>query len=977
MLKFLAAIGLACVLNISLAQEYAFREFSLKQGLPQSQVKTINQDADGFLWVGTLGGLARFDGKNFDVYTVENGLLSNRITCIEFIAGVMYVGHENGLSIHLGKDKFRSISTTKLKDNTKLSSIIQVQGRILVASNGSGLFELKNDKLLPINPNIEDEELADEFNRIRQLCVWKKQLYIGTRSGLFTSSDLKVFKHFDETEDWSISDLIVDKQGQLYVCTFNEGVLKIDLNNTRFQPQSFLDVDGSQMHLDAENNFWLLTETNEILMISNQSKFFLSQQSGLPKESMSTFFIDQNSNLWLGTEGRGMIQFLGRAFTKYAHIEAPVLSITTDHLGRFWLGTLNNGLFIWEQGVWKRYEHEQLRDNSVWCALKDGFNGIWFGTNAGLLSIQNGKPIWHTIANNTELPDNKINTLHLDANKFIWIGTRKGLAYVKSNLIHRFEPANNAEMLHLIRDIESKNHQLYVATKTALVLVDIHSRKVNSYAIEGVNPTFSCLEFDHNNNLWIGTEEGLFVLIDNKIQALDFSKKSADRFINFIIRKGEKMFVGTNNGLFEMSNLTQDLSSFETRHFAESSGLMSTETNINSAFFDKQNQLWFGTADGVYVFNENQLNQALEDYRPQLFLRDFQVNFVSTELPDKGSKIKLKYNQNRLRYFFQVVDLHDAEGVSLEYKLDNDEWVAVGSSSEIAFNQLAPGTYNLSVRAKSITGKYSDVLIFNFDINRPYYATWWFFLLILLGLGLITIGIVRYRIQQIRMHETRERLELNNKLNTLEQQSLNASMNRHFIFNALNSIQYFINTQDKLSANKYLTKFAQLIRKNLDSSAAGENLVPLSEEIQRLELYLTLESMRFEDRFSYRFEMDPEIEADDVRIPPMLFQPFVENAIIHGILPRENYRGEIVFKAELQDTHIEFSISDNGVGFSNSMREKKSSGDHFSHGTTITKSRIEVIRKISGDIIELDGPKDLLNDAHQVIGTIVKIKIRS
>jgi sensor histidine kinase YesM len=150
-------------------------------------------------------------------------------------------------------------------------------------------------------------------------------------------------------------------------------------------------------------------------------------------------------------------------------------------------------------------------------------------------------------------------------------------------------------------------------------------------------------------------------------------------------------------------------------------------------------------------------------------------------------------------------------------------------------------------------------------------------------------------------------------------------MNRHFIFNALNSIQYFINTQDKLSANKYLTKFAQLIRKNLDSSASGENLVPLSEEIQRLELYLTLEAMRFEGRFKYTFEIDPEIELEEIRIPPMLFQPFVENAIIHGILPLEQLAGEIAFKAELlNENFIEFTITDNGVGYSKSLKEKNS-----------------------------------------------------
>jgi ligand-binding sensor domain-containing protein len=980
MLKFFWTIGLLGVLGLTHAQEYAFREYSLKQGLPQSQVKAINQDADGFLWVGTLGGLARFDGRNFDVFTVEDGLLSNRITFIAFVRNTMYVGHENGLSEYLGRGKFKSFAASKIKDNTKLSDLIEFQGKIIVSSNGSGLFQLTEKALEPINHNIADEDLADEFRRIRAMIVYGDKLYFGTRSGLFETSNLNDFQHFSVTEDWSISDLHLFGKEGFYITTYNAGVYEIKPSNaSKFNPKLLSIFDCAQIVVEPNQSYWLLTESNEIYRSSKSFRFLFSKTSGLPKEIISTIFVDKNGGLWIGTEGRGLIHFLGKAFTKYSNITAPVLSIERDDSGRLWMGTLNDGLFYFEHGVWQRFKDPQLTENSVWCALEDLSKGMWFGTNAGLLLIQNGKTIWHTTSNNTALPDNKINALHLDANNLIWIGTRKGLAYIKSNMIHRFEPANNPEWLQLIRDVKSKNGDLYVATKTALVRIDWSSRNLSLFTIEGLNPTFSSLEFDHNNNLWIGTEEGLFVLVGDEIKAIDFSEKSADRFVNFIIRRDKKMYVGTNNGLFLFSEFDSNVKEFELRHFAESAGLMSTESNINSAFLDKSGQLWFGTAEGVYSFQKKLLNSALESYKPVLLLKDFQVNFSSMDWPETNKLLTLKYNQNRLRFMFRIVDLQDADGVALEYQLggsDFNEWLPAGSESEIAFNQLAPGSYTLSVRAKSSNGNYSDVLVFNFKINQPYYATWWFILLMLLLLGLITVGVVRYRIQQIRTKENQERLELTSRLNSLEQQSLNASMNRHFIFNALNSIQYFINTQDKLSANKYLTKFAQLIRKNLDSSAAGENLVPLSEEIQRLELYLSLESMRFEGRFSYHFDIDSEIEMEEIRIPPMLFQPFVENSIIHGILPNEQLEGVIKFKAELHRDTIEFTITDNGVGYSTSLKEKSSSGDHFSHGTSITKSRIEVIRKISGNVIDLEGPKDLLDENQQIVGTIVGIRIQ-
>ena len=132
----------------------------------------------------------------------------------------------------------------------------------------------------------------------------------------------------------------------------------------------------------------------------------------------------------------------------------------------------------------------------------------------------------------------------------------------------------------------------------------------------------------------------------------------------------------------------------------------------------------------------------------------------------------------------------------------------------------------------------------------------------------------------------------------LEQQTLNASMNRHFIFNALNSIQYFINTQDKISANKYLTSFAKLIRKNLDSSSSGNNLIPLSDELERLELYLSLEHMRFQSKFDYNIFIQPKVTSESILVPAMFMQPFVENSIWHGVLPMEK-KGEINISIEV------------------------------------------------------------------------------
>jgi len=212
------------------------------------------------------------------------------------------------------------------------------------------------------------------------------------------------------------------------------------------------------------------------------------------------------------------------------------------------------------------------------------------------------------------------------------------------------------------------------------------------------------------------------------------------------------------------------------------------------------------------------------------------------------------------------------------------------------------------------------------------------------------------------------------KLLALEQQSLNASMNRHFIFNALNSIQYYINTQDKLSANKYLTSFAKLIRKNLDSSSSGKSLVPLSDELERLELYITLEHMRFQNKFDYSISIGEDIDTDSILIPPMFLQPFVENSIWHGILPMEK-NGKIQIDIKRNQQHeITFVIEDNGIGIDNSLAQKNEHS-HVSKGMELTSGRLEILKKITNKNIKIVGPFQINDNTNKSFGTRVIITI--
>ena len=263
---------------------------------------------------------------------------------------------------------------------------------------------------------------------------------------------------------------------------------------------------------------------------------------------------------------------------------------------------------------------------------------------------------------------------------------------------------------------------------------------------------------------------------------------------------------------------------------------------------------------------------------------------------------------------------------------------------------------------------------FAFEILPPFWTRWWFITLCVAAALLLIWGIFRFRVNEIRKKHLTQQLEYEAKLMLLEHQSLNSSMNRHFIFNALNSIQYYINNEDKLSAHKYLSRFAKLIRMNLDSSMS--KLVPVSEEISRLDLYLQLELMRFSGSFEYDIYIADDVDVESIEIPPMLLQPYVENCILHGILP-SGRKGKIDIRVEQNAAHhIIFSIQDDGIGIEESKKSKLSKTlPHVSRGTSITTQRIKLLEAMSNIRIGINGPFELKDKTGKVTGTRVELII--
>src|SRR5574343_87102 len=320
------------------AQRYSFLAYNSAQGLPQSQVRAITQDQDGYLWVGTLGGLAKFNGKDFHTISTENGLLNNRITFLVMIDNAIWVGHEGGIS-KITKGKIVKWSFAKDNKTTAVSEIVKFKNKILVATNGGGLFELKNNKLVLISTEGKSTlsigksaqttiTITNEDDlRIRDLFVDQGVLYIGTRGGVIKTKDLNLFQRVKKLDLYNVSG-IAKYNNTFYISTFTEGLLNYNLDKQTVKQipgiDTLLTLRGCVV--DRNGFLWVTTSDGVYRLKDGKINLHLNHMNGLPMESIRSVFEDHHESTGLRSD--------------------LLLSIVHDYGGNYWIGNYGKGVMV-------------------------------------------------------------------------------------------------------------------------------------------------------------------------------------------------------------------------------------------------------------------------------------------------------------------------------------------------------------------------------------------------------------------------------------------------------------------------------------------------------------------------------------------------------------------------------------------------------------------------------------------------------
>ncbi|RLD57247.1 MAG: hypothetical protein DRJ05_10000, partial [Bacteroidetes bacterium] len=636
---------------------------------------------------------------------------------------------------------------------------------------------------------------------------------------------------------------------------------------------------------------------------------------------------------------------------------------------------------------------QSIADNNIRTLLYcPDINCMWMGSFGGGLDkidFETDKIIhYQTNPNKNSISSNYINDIVQDSEGMVWIATGNGLNCLDPAsgkfTVHFSNPENNNSISNNITIclLEDKNGDMWVGTDNGLnKFIKSENRFVRYFSDPGndnslSNNTIFVIFEDKNGVIWIGTSGG----------GLNRLNPQTDSFKSFTVKDGLPNniiygIIGDDNGhLWITTNL--GLSKFYT--FAErfvnydvKDGIQSNEFNLGACYKDKKGLYYFGGMNGYNVFDPS--NIVHNPNKPVVVITNFRkFNDIQQHEYFNKDTIELSYDDNYFSFEISALDYTNPVKNRYKYKLDNIDknWVVTDAGNRLAeYKKVRPGSYTFTANGTNNDGVWNmEGISLRVIIHPPWWGTWYFRVFVVL-LVISGFWYLNYRRagKRKKKHEAQQKiLEIEKQLFELEQKTLRLQMNPHFIFNSLNSIQsYIINHKAELAVG-YLSKFSKLMRLILANS--GSKFIVLKEELRALNYYLELEKLRFDNKFEYHIHIDKNIEEDFMSIPPMIIQPYVENAIIHGLINKPR-KGKIDIRFTLNNESICCKVTDNGIGREKAMQLSRNSGIiKKSQGMMITKSRLETLNKQYNEEFSVE-IIDLKDEKGNATGTEVKLII--
>ncbi len=972
------SITISLLLSASVfSQQYYFKNYSAENGMPFVQVYAIFQDSKGFLYTGGYNGLSRFDGKQFTNLNTKTGLADNYVNAIcEDRKGRIVVATKKGISI-VTNNKVSKEKISGLSEGTSVLSLEMDENGDVLLGTTAGLFLMKDRSIKKVNgtDNLE----------IHDILIVDKRTYCATNKGLLKLDQGK-WQLITVKNGLSNSNInciaVSENKGTLALGTLN-GLNFYDLKTgkilTYFVENGLIDNNVSCLLYEKDNSLWIGSQTG-LIKLDNKEFNYYNIYYDNNSNIVRCILKDMEGNMWLGTHS-GMFRYRDNSFSTFDKINGPGNAFIFEIFQRdkdLFICSENNGVYRYSQGYFKRYGiNEGLPSNVSRSGCVDKKGRVFFETDGGVVEFKNERFTKVPVSKLIEAPHYK---LFCDKDNVNWLGGTNGIStfsFAPSGSVDTafIKLPTNSEDFSITDICEDEDGYKWICAYQAGLY------KIKGKDIENIGKKLGIKETDFisvrgtKKTMFVGTLNGL-VAISRKTNTLKYIK-SEDGLISDIIysigfaKSKSVLWVGTNIGIsaldveeFERSG-TLKISSY-----GRNEGFAGIECNTNGVFEDDNGAVWFGTISGLikYLPNNYQPNKTLNKTN----IYNYKLGEIDTIL---SSGAEIKFSSNNISFYYRGICLTDPDKVLYKKKLEGyDRNYSLPSEEDNAkYSNLEPGTYTFKVISSNNEGIWNEEpATFVFTILTPFYRTWWFVVLIV-GFGaFIVYAVFKIRLNNIKNKQQKD-YERKVEMSKIELKALRSQMNPHFVFNSLNSIQHYIFNSKSDEAVKYLNKFAKLMRVILNNS--DKPTVAIEDDLEALKLYLELEQMRFEDKFEYTFVVDENVDLDYDIMPPMLLQPYVENAILHGLTPRKD-KGLLTITIRNEEQFIVCTITDNGIGRKKAAEIKRTmpGNKHKSLGMKITEERLRILNEISQSKHSVK-IIDLINDDGSAAGTTVELYV--
>lgn len=951
-LKIVLFVGLANALFCALfwpfsvgAQEPEYKEYGVKEGLSvKRQMFRVLEDANGFLWINGSFGVCRFDGYDFTYYDYEDGLL----------------------------------------DHLVLRGIRSYDDRLWYQLNTGELLELRDNRFYPYKLNTVLRPVAQQNSMISFGFTRDRTLHIGLRAHGYKSLDSSgvVTTHLashtgrkgigvilpeglDKALIFGLLDSnSVEQENYCYLFSAEGEVLFY------FELPSYYSAYSPKAVLQLQNGNYLLVVGHAVVEFS---------EKGIVSETTTTSnimcsFEDSDGGIWIGTSRKGLYYYPTGNVADPPQRMLPntyIHDVGEDHEGGIWLVTnernllhlarkndlihqwtlppvaenLRPNISVTDRGIYfhsdpigklQRYRHGRMEEVDV-SSLSSRQYGPFIQTH-----------FWDSTSHRlymggmdflAYLDTNDKASVVEGADSLRTTGHQRG--FVKSQYSDTIWAVFN-NVVFALKDGRIVG-QLPHLEERILCMVERGKGELLFAGERGLwyyqNGTYTHTEVDHeicrsriyklacrNDEIWMHTGSFGIAVLQGDTLLRSFGDVDVYGF-----QFDEDVCWGDNRYRMIKNNLLED-GTMQSEYYT----VLHNQENIINRFLLYNDTFFLATTKGLMCIPKSELKQSVVP--PIIQITQVKVNGIDTAILDDYA---LKHDQDMISIRYTGNTYQTSGRTFYKYRMVGvDEAWQITEERSVMYPKLPPGVYRFELLARSQDNVWNDEPVtLSFTIHPPFWETWWF----RISVGLLLVGaitwFVRWQIQK-NQAKTEAEFRVAQRFTQLELKALQAQMNPHFMFNTMNSIQHYIVENDSEKAQQFLGRFAQLIRKILDQ--ADRDYITLAEEIEALEIYLELESIRFEGKFSYQIKVDESLDASFERIPPMLTQPYVENAIWHGLMHKQG-SGRLSIAIKKVGEELEFVVEDNGIGRKAAREINRQNPRHRSKGMLINQERLELL----------------------------------